>query len=123
MGRLMLRSKIHRARLTGTELDYEGSVAIDSVLMEKADLLPGEQVHVLNINNGSRIITYVIEAPANSGTIMLNGAAARTGEVGDLVIILSYSEMTDEEARSRRPTIVFVDENNRQRQSTQKDLL
>jgi aspartate 1-decarboxylase len=109
----MLRSKIHRARLTGTELDYEGSIAIDSILMQTADLLAGEQVHVLNLDNGSRIITYVIEAPASSGTMMLNGPAARMGQVGDRVIVLSYGEMTDEEARSVRPRIVFVDENNR----------
>lgn len=109
----MLKSKIHRAVLTGTELDYEGSIAIDRLLMEAADLLPGEQVHVLNINNGARLVTYVIEAEAGSGTIMLNGAAARLGCKGDLVIILSYASMSDDEARSYRPKVVKVDGENR----------
>jgi len=113
--RYMLKSKIHRAVLTGTELDYEGSIAIDRLLMEAADLLPGEQVHVLNINNGSRMVTYVIEAPPGSGTIMLNGAAARLGCKGDLVIILSYASMSDDEARSYRPKVVKVDAQNRLR--------
>lgn len=115
MQRYMLKSKIHRAVLTGTELDYEGSIAIDRLLMDAADLLPGEQVHVLNINNGARLVTYVIEAPAGSGTIMLNGAAARLGCKGDLVIILSYASMTDDEAGSYRPKVVKVDAQNRLR--------
>jgi L-aspartate-alpha-decarboxylase len=83
--RLMLRSKIHRATLTGADLDYEGSIALDRDLMEAADLLPGEQVHVLNLNNAQRLITYVIEAPAGSGTVLLNGPAARLGQKGDVV--------------------------------------
>jgi aspartate 1-decarboxylase len=113
MLRFMLKSKIHRARLTGMELDYEGSITIDRTLMDAADLLLGEQVHVLNLNNGSRIITYVIEAPANSGTVLLNGPAARTGQVGDQVIVLSYCELPDAEARALRPRVVLVDEENR----------
>ena len=115
--RFILKSKIHRARLTDTKLEYEGSITIDRTLMEAADLLPGEQVHVLNLNNGSRIVTYVIEAPANSGTLLLNGPAARTGQVGDLVIILSYCELSDEEARSFRPRVVLVDDQNAWRQN------
>jgi aspartate 1-decarboxylase len=111
--RFLLKSKIHRATLTGTELDYEGSVAVDRNLMEAADLLPGEQVHVLNLSNAQRLITYVIEAPAGSGTIMLNGPAARLGTVGDKVVILSYCAATDEEARRLRPKIVHVDPQNR----------
>ncbi|MEN6405252.1 MAG: aspartate 1-decarboxylase [Thermoguttaceae bacterium] len=109
----MLRSKIHRATLTGTELDYEGSIAIDSDLIRAADLLPGEQVHVLNLSNAERLITYVIEAPAGSGTIMLNGPAARLGTPGDKVIIISYAAMPDDEARRWQPKIVHVDEKNR----------
>ena len=109
----MLRSKIHRATLTGTELDYEGSVAIDRDLIEAADLLPGEQVHVLNLSNAQRIATYVIEAPAGSGTVMLNGPAARLGIAGDKVIILAYCAVDEEEARRLRPTVVHVDERNR----------
>ena len=86
----MLKSKIHRATLTGTDLDYEGSIAIDHDLMAAADLLPGEQVHVLNLNNAQRLITYVIEASAGSGTMLLNGPAARLGARGDIVVIIAY---------------------------------
>ena len=109
----MLRSKIHRATLTGAELDYEGSIAIDRDLMAAADLLPGEQVHVLNLSNGQRLITYVIEAPAGSGTMLLNGPAARLGIKGDLVVILAYCAVGDDEARKLRPKIVHVDGQNR----------
>jgi aspartate 1-decarboxylase len=108
----MLRSKIHRATLTGTELDYEGSIAVDRTLMDAAGLLPGEQVHVLNLSNAERLITYVIEAPAGSGTMMLNGPAARLGTVGDKVIVLAYGAASDEEARQMKPTVVHVDERN-----------
>jgi aspartate 1-decarboxylase len=111
--RFMLRSKIHRATLTGTELDYEGSIAIDRDLIRAADLLPGEQVHVLNLSNAERLITYVIEAPAGSGTMLLNGPAARLGTVGDKVIILAYAAVTEDEARRLKPTVVHVDEKNR----------
>ena len=113
MQRFMLKSKIHRATLTGTELDYEGSIAVDRDLLEAADMLPGEQVQVLNLNNASRIITYVIEAPAGSGSVMLNGPAARLGTPGDLVIILTYCSVDDAEARSLVPKVVKVDEQNR----------
>lgn len=109
----MLRSKIHRATLTGTELDYEGSIAIDRTLIEAADLLPGEQVHVLNLSNAQRLITYVIEAPAGSGTMMLNGPAARLGAVGDKVVILAYGTFDEADARRLKPKIVHVDEKNR----------
>jgi len=117
MKRFMLKSKIHRARLTGTEPEYEGSITIDAALMRAADLLAGEQVHVLNLNNGSRIVTYAIEAPVNSGTVLLNGPAARMGQVGDLVIILAYCELSDEEARAFRPRVVLVDDRNAWRQN------
>jgi aspartate 1-decarboxylase len=111
--RFMLKSKIHRATLTGTELDYEGSIAIDRTLIDAAGLLPGEQVHVLNLSNAQRLVTYVIEAPAGSGTMMLNGPAARLGAVGDKVIVLSYCAVSDEEARQLKPTVVHVDAKNR----------
>jgi aspartate 1-decarboxylase len=111
--RIMLKSKIHRATLTGTELDYEGSIAIDRNLIEAAGFLPGEQVHVLNLSNAQRLITYVIEAPAGSGTMMLNGPAARLGAVGDLVVVLSYAIVDDAEARTLKPTVVHVDAKNR----------
>jgi aspartate 1-decarboxylase len=110
--RLMLRSKIHRATLTGADLDYEGSIALDRDLMEAADLLPGEQVHVLNLNNAQRLITYVIEAPAGSGTVLLNGPAARLGQKGDVVIILAFGLLTEEELRHFKPRKVLVDAQN-----------
>jgi len=109
----MLRSKIHRATLTGTDLHYEGSIAIDRDLMEAADLLPGEQVHVLNLSNGERLITYVIEAPAGSGTMLLNGPAARLGVPGDLVVVLAYCAVPEQQARALKPRVVRVDANNR----------
>jgi len=109
----MLRSKIHRATVTGTDLEYEGSIAIDRDLLEAADMLPGEQVQVLNLSNGARLITYIIEAPAGSGTMLLNGPAARLAVPGDRVIVISYCAVEDEEARRLQPTVVHVDESNR----------
>jgi len=111
--RTMLKSKIHRARVTEVNLDYEGSITIDRVLMEASDLLPFERVEVLNINNGARFSTYVIEGEANSGIIGLNGAAARLVAKGDIVIILSYCQVPDDEAVTIEPTIVYVDAKNR----------
>jgi len=113
MERFMLKSKIHRATLTGTELDYQGSITIDEDLLEKADILPGEQVHVLNINNGQRFITYVIVAPRGSGTILLNGPAARLGTAGDKVIIISYCQVPDEKVKDLKAKVVFVDDENK----------
>jgi aspartate 1-decarboxylase len=110
--RTMLKSKIHRATVTDGNIDYEGSITIDKKLMEEADMLPYEQVQVLNINNGARFSTYVIEGEAGSGDICLNGAAARLAVKGDLVIILTYTEMSDEEARNHVPKIVQVNEKN-----------
>ncbi len=112
MKRTMLRSKLHRAVLTGALLDYEGSIAVDARLMRAADMLPGEQVHVLNLSNGSRLVTYLIEASAGSGTVLLNGPAARMGSKGDEVVILSYGEMDDEEARSFQPRRIVVGRGN-----------
>lgn len=113
MQRFMLRSKIHRATVTGADLHYEGSIAIDRDLLAAADILPGEQVHVLNVNSGSRLITYAIEAPAGSGTMLLNGPAARLGVVGDQIVVISYCAMSDEEARAFKPRVVLVDAKNR----------
>ncbi len=112
---MMLKSKIHRATLTGTEIDYEGSIAIDMNLLDEADILPGEQVHVLNLSNNARMITYAIPAERGSGTVLLNGAAARDAVRGDKVIIISYCEVEDEEARYLQSKVIFVDENNRKR--------
>ena len=110
--RTMLRSKIHRARVTGGNIDYEGSITIDKRLMEAADMLPYELVHVLDINNGARFQTYALEGEAGSGAIVLNGAAARLVSKGDVVIILCYSTVSDEEACHVSPKLVYVDANN-----------
>lgn len=109
MTRTMLKSKIHMATLTGTELYYEGSICIDRDLLDAADMLPGEQVQVVNLNNGSRLVTYTISGERGSGIIELNGPAARLGAVGDKVIIISYAQMDEKEARAARPIIVHVD--------------
>jgi len=111
--RTMLKSKIHRAVVTEVDLDYEGSISIDRSLMEAADILPFEQVDVLNINNGARFSTYAIEGRRDSGTIGINGAAARLAMKGDLVIIVSYHTVPDDEAMIMRPTVVLVDRQNR----------
>jgi len=109
----MLKGKIHRARVTQVDVDYEGSITIDKFLMEASDILPYEQVEVLNINNGARFSTYAIEAEPGSGTICINGAAARLAAKGDIVIILSYCHVPDDEAINVIPKMVYVDENNR----------
>jgi aspartate 1-decarboxylase len=110
--RIMLKSKIHRARVTEVDVNYEGSIAIDKHLMEEADILPYEQVQVLNVNNGARFETYAIEAEPDSGVISIRGAAARLAAVGDIVIILTYCHVNEEEARNFAPTLVYVDEKN-----------
>jgi aspartate 1-decarboxylase len=109
----MLKSKIHRATVTQADLHYVGSVTIDADLMAAADLLPGEQVAIVDINNGARLETYVIPGEAGSGVIGINGAAARLVHEGDLVIIISYCTVTDAEARTLAPRVVFVDAANR----------
>jgi aspartate 1-decarboxylase len=115
MQRFMLKSKIHRATLTGTELDYEGSITVDVELLERAGILPGEQVHVLNLNSGARLVTYVITAPRGSGTVLLNGPAARLGATGDQVVILTYCLVDGAVAARHRPVIIQVDAKNRPR--------
>jgi aspartate 1-decarboxylase len=110
--RVMMKSKIHRATVTQADLDYVGSVAIDLDLMEAADLLEGEQVTIADITNGARLETYVIPAPRGSRTITINGAAAHLVKAGDLVIIMSYCLLSDAEARTLKPTVVHVDEDN-----------
>ena len=109
----MLKSKIHRATVTQADLHYVGSLTIDADLMRAADLLPGEQVHVVDINNGARLETYVIQGPSGTGIIGINGAAARLVHPGDLVIIISYAVLDDAEARTFVPQVVHVDEDNR----------
>ena len=113
MQRTVLKSKIHRATLTGTDLHYEGSIAIDRRLLEAADILPGEQVQVLNLNNGERLVTYAIEAEADSGVMLLNGPAARLGEPGDIVIIITYCGLDESELADFSAKVVHVDQENR----------
>ncbi len=109
----ILKSKIHRVKITEADLNYVGSITIDEDLMDAVNLLPNERVQVVNVNNGERLETYVIKGSRGSGVICLNGPAARKGMVGDMVIIVSYGTMEFEEARSFKPWIVFPDENNR----------
>jgi aspartate 1-decarboxylase len=113
MQRIMKKSKIHTASITGLELYYEGSVTIDRDLLDLADMLPGEQVQIVNLNNGQRFVTYTISGERGSGVVELNGPAARLAAVGDKVIIISYGHYDDEEARALEPVVVFVDGNNR----------
>jgi aspartate 1-decarboxylase len=112
MFRTMFKSKIHRATVTQADLHYVGSITVDEDLMDAADLLPGEQVQVVDIDNGARLETYLIAGPRGSGVIGLNGAAARLVHTGDLVIIMSYAVMTDAEARAFSPKVVHVDRGN-----------
>lgn len=105
----MLKSKIHRVRVTEANLDYIGSITLDSELMKAAGILPGERVYIVDNNNGERFDTYTIEGPAGSGVVCLNGAAARRVQPGDIVIIMSYATMDIEEARTFRPQVIFPD--------------
>jgi aspartate 1-decarboxylase len=111
--RTILKSKIHRARVTDGNIAYEGSISIDKNLMEAADILPYEQVDILNVNNGARFHTYAIEGQKDSGEICLNGAAARLASKGDIVIILTYQELDEEQCRGYHPRLVYVDTKNR----------
>lgn len=109
----MFKSKIHQVRVTEANLNYVGSITIDEALLEAANILVGERVQVVNNNNGERLETYTIRGERNSGVICLNGAAARKCQVGDELIIISYAQMTPEEASTFEPTIIFPDKNNR----------
>jgi aspartate 1-decarboxylase len=109
--RIMLKSKIHRARVSAVNLDYEGSIALDERLMREADILPYEQVQVLNLNNGARLTTYTIKSD-KAGEVCLNGAAARLVAKGDIIIILSYCQVADDEAPNFMPKLVYVDARN-----------
>jgi aspartate 1-decarboxylase len=109
----LLKGKIHRATVTQCDLNYEGSISVDATLLERAGILAHEQVDVLNINNGNRFTTYAIPAPAGSGAIGINGAAARLAQKGDLVIIIAYARMDEAQAKSHQPRVLLVDANNR----------
>ncbi|UCE65659.1 MAG: aspartate 1-decarboxylase [Candidatus Zixiibacteriota bacterium] len=109
----VMKSKIHRATVTGADLNYEGSISIDRNLLDTAGIMVYEKVQIVNLNNGTRFETYVIEGKAGSGEVMLNGPAARLGQVGDLIIIIAYATIHKEEADKFKPTIVIVDSNNK----------
>ena len=113
MLRTMMKSKIHRATVTQADLHYVGSVTVDADLLDAADLLPGELVHIVDIDNGARLETYTIAGERGSGVIGINGAAARLVHPGDLVILIGYGQMEDAEARDFQPNVVFVDSENR----------
>ena len=113
MIRNILKSKIHRATVTDADLNYDGSITVDTALMEAANVLPHELVHVWNVNNGERFETYVIPGPRNSGTICVNGSAARRVHRGDLLIIASFTWLEEEAAQRHEPAVVLVDEQNR----------
>ena len=113
MHRHLMKSKIHRATVTSADLHYEGSLTVDEELLEAADLVSHEEVQVVNVNNGARFTTYVIPGPRGSGVVQLNGAAARLGLPGDLVILISYGEFDEQETAQFRPRVVFVDQQNR----------
>ena len=109
----ILKSKIHRCKVTQAELHYVGSITIDETLMLAANLIENEKVQVVNVNNGERLETYVIKGAKNSGIICMNGPAARKVQPGDIVIVISYASMNFEDAKSFRPSIIFPDENNK----------
>lgn len=112
MQRTLLLAKIHNCKITAANLNYVGSISIDKILLEKSGILPFEQVHVVNKANGERFVTYAIAAPAGSGAIELNGAAARLGTIGDCLIIMAYGQFTPSELETYSPTVVIVNENN-----------
>src|SRR6478672_2862879 len=114
MFRTLLKSKIHRARVTHCELHYEGSCAIDEDLLEAANITENEQIHIWNINNGERFITYAIKGQRGSGMISVNGSAARRASVGDLIIIAAFAQVHEEQVATHQPQLVFVDAHNRQ---------
>jgi aspartate 1-decarboxylase len=113
MLRHLMRAKIHRATITSADLHYEGSLTVDEDLLDAADLITHEEIQVVNVNNGARFNTYVIPGPRGSGVIQLNGAAARLGMAGDLVILIAYGEFDEKEAERHNPRVVFVDAKNR----------
>ena len=113
MRRLMMKSKIHRVTVTETNLEYEGSLTVDEDLLDAADILPNEQIHIWNVTNGNRIITYALVGKRGSGTVCVNGAGAHLIKPGDIVIVATYATMKDKDARRYKPLVVLVDEKNR----------
>ena len=117
----VFKSKIHRATVTHADLEYEGSVTIDADLLDRANILPYESVHIWNVTRGSRIMTYALEGPRGSGVVCINGAAAHLNKPGDLVIMATFADMTPEEAQSYKPTVVRVDSKNRALDTTAEE--
>lgn len=113
MNLTLMKSKLHRVTITEANLNYVGSITIDTDLMEAANILVNEQVHVVDNNNGSRLVTYAIPGPAGSGVICLNGSAARLVQPGDIAIIMTFAQMSEEEAKTHKPTVVLVDGDNK----------
>lgn len=113
MQRVLMKSKIHRATVTAADLDYEGSLTVDSDLLEAADILPFEQIHVWDVTNGTRLITYALPGERGSGEVQVNGAGAHLIKPGDIVIIATYTTLEDRDAREHEPVVIFVDERNR----------
>jgi aspartate 1-decarboxylase len=118
MWRVMMKAKIHRATVTSTDVDYEGSLTVDADLLDAADILPHEQIHVWDVTNGARLITYALPGPRGSGIVQVNGAGAHLIKTGDIVIIATYVTLEDAEAKAHEPTVILVDENNRVKQLT-----
>jgi aspartate 1-decarboxylase len=118
----VFKSKIHRATVTHADLEYEGSVTVDSDLLDAAEILPYEAVHIWNVTRGSRLMTYALPGPRGSGAICVNGAAAHLNKPGDLVILATFAEMTPEEAKRHRPVVIRVDAENRQTGETSEEL-
>src|SRR3954471_15758720 len=113
MQRLMFKSKIHRATVTAANQDYEGSLTVDADLLDAADILPYEQIHVWDVTNGTRLVTYALPGERGSGTVQVNGAGAHRIRAGDIIIVATFTEMRTKDARAYEPTVVFVDEANR----------
>lgn len=121
MRRRMFLGKIHRATVTHADLDYEGSVTVDADLLDAAGMLEHEEVHILNVTRGSRLVTYTLRGPRGSGVVCINGAAAHLNKPGDLVILATYGEMEEHEARTHTPKVVFVDGKNRMVELTDRE--
>ncbi len=115
MHRVMMKSKLHRATVTATDLHYEGSISVDSDLLDAADILPNEQVHVWDVTNGARLVTYALAGARGSGVVQVNGAGAHLIRTGDIVIIATYATLEDQEARAHEPLVVQLDAENRPR--------
>mgnify|MGYP001026034689 FL=1 len=113
MLRTLLHGKLHRVTTTAAEIDYIGSCAIDHLLLDAAGIVPNEQIHLWNVTQGTRLITYAIEAPPGSGIISVNGSAAHQAKIGDILILAAFAQMTDAEAQLHTPSVVFVDHKNR----------